>query len=156
MIVYLNDILIYTESKSKEYVEAVQWVLEQLQKHLLYTNLKKCWFHPEKVRFLGYIISCQCICIEDKQIQAVCDLPQLQSVHDIQIFLGFANFYRQFIQRFSKFVALLTFTLKTTLTAGPATSAEIGDEEQDGKEIQIEDRGEKKPAQKSCKDQPKG
>ncbi len=28
VIVYLNKFLIYTESKGKEYVEAVEWVLE--------------------------------------------------------------------------------------------------------------------------------
>ncbi len=45
VIVYLNDILIYTESESKEHVQAVQWVLDQLRKHSLYANLKKCRFH---------------------------------------------------------------------------------------------------------------
>ncbi len=28
VIVYLDDILIYTKSEGKEYLEAVQWVLE--------------------------------------------------------------------------------------------------------------------------------
>ncbi len=59
VIVYLDDIFIYTESEGKEHVKAVQWVLEQLQKHLLYTNLKKYQFYQEKVIFLGYIISHQ-------------------------------------------------------------------------------------------------
>ena len=45
MIIYLNDILIYTKNKSKKHVEVVWWVLEQLQKYLLYANLKKCQFH---------------------------------------------------------------------------------------------------------------
>ncbi len=30
-------------------------------------------------------------------MKAVCDLLELQLVRDIQVFLGFANFYRQFI-----------------------------------------------------------
>ncbi len=45
VIVYLDDIFIYTKSKGKKHVKAVWWVLEQLWKHLLYVNLKKCWFH---------------------------------------------------------------------------------------------------------------
>ncbi len=73
MIVYLNDILIYTKSTRKEYVEAVWWVLEQLRKYVLYTNLKKCWFYQEEVRFLGYIISHQGIQIEEEQIKDVYD-----------------------------------------------------------------------------------
>ncbi len=59
LIVYFDDILIYTKSKGKKHMEAVQWVLEQLQKHLLYAKLKKCQFHQEEVRFPGYIVSHQ-------------------------------------------------------------------------------------------------
>ena len=66
MIVYLNNILIYTKNEGKKYVEAVQWVLEQLRKHSLYANLKKCRFHQEEVRFLGYIVSHQSIQIEEE------------------------------------------------------------------------------------------
>ncbi len=66
MIVYLDDILIYTKSNDKEYVEAVWLVLEQLQKHLLYDNLKKYRFYLEEVRFLGYIVSYQSIQIQEE------------------------------------------------------------------------------------------
>ncbi len=83
VIVYLDAILIYIESKCKEHVEAVQWVLEQLRKHLLYINLKKCWFHQEEVRFLGYIVSHEGIQMEEELIKIVQDWPELQSVCDI-------------------------------------------------------------------------
>ena len=73
VIVYLDDILIYTENEGKEYVEAVQWVLEQLRKHLLYANLKKCRFHQNEVRFRGYIASHQSIRKEEERIKAVGD-----------------------------------------------------------------------------------
>lgn len=33
------------------------------------------------------------ICMEDKQIETVKDWREPQSVRDIQVFLGFANFY---------------------------------------------------------------
>ncbi len=61
VIVYLDDILINTENKGKEYIQAVWWVVDQLRKHLLYTNLKKCRFHQDEVRFLGYILFHQSI-----------------------------------------------------------------------------------------------
>ncbi len=93
MIVYLNDILIYIENEDEEHVQAVRWVLDQLRKHSLYAKLEKCRFHQDEVRFLGYIISHQGIQMEEEQIKAVCDWPKPQSVRDIQIFLGFANFY---------------------------------------------------------------
>ena len=42
VIVYLDDILIYTKDDGDGHVAAIQWVLEQLRKFLLYANLKKC------------------------------------------------------------------------------------------------------------------
>ncbi len=57
VIVYLDDILIYIKNEGKEHVKAIQWVLNYLWKHLLYTYLKKCWFHQEdEMRFLSYVI----------------------------------------------------------------------------------------------------
>ncbi len=70
---YLDNILIYTESEGKEHVQAVWWVLNQLQKYSLYANLKKCHFYQDEVRFLGYIIFYQGIQMEEKQIKAVRD-----------------------------------------------------------------------------------
>ena len=71
VIVYLDDILIYTKDKKEGHIQAIRWILNQLQIFLFYANLKKCWFHQEKVWFLGYIVSLQDICIEDKRIKAV-------------------------------------------------------------------------------------
>ncbi len=120
VIVYLDDIFIYTKSEGKEYVQAVWWVLDQLRKHSLYANLKKCRFHQDEVRFLGYIVSYQGIQMEEERIKAIHDWPEPQSVRDIQVFLGFANFYQRFIQRFSRLAAPFTSMLKTTLAVGLA------------------------------------
>ena len=53
---------------------------------------------------------------EDEQIKAIKQLPELQSVQDIQVFLEFANFYKRFIQEFSQITAPLTSMLKTPST----------------------------------------
>ena len=96
VIVYLDDILIYTDD-DESHVTAVRWVLEQLRKFSLFANLKKCRFHQEEVWFLGYVVSSKDICMEGERIEAVKQWPELQSVRDIQVFLGFANFYWRFI-----------------------------------------------------------
>ena len=51
--------------------------------------------------------------MEDKRIEAVKQWPEFQSVQDIQVFLGFANFYQRFIQGFSRIAVPLTSILKT-------------------------------------------
>ena len=93
MIVYLNNILIYTEDAGQAHVNAVQWMLNKLRKHGLFANLKKCRFYKYEVRFLGYVVSAQRVKMEDEQIEVVKNWPEPKSIRDIQIFLGFANFY---------------------------------------------------------------
>ena len=114
VIVYLDDIFIYTEDQGQGHVEAVWLVLDFLRKNGLFTNLKKCRFHKDEVRFLGYIVSSQNIQIEDERIEVVKNWPEPKSVRDIQVFIGFANFYQRFIRGFSRIAAPLTSMLKTT------------------------------------------
>ena len=114
VIVYLDDILIYIKDPGKVHVEAIWWVLEVLSKYGLYANLKKCRFHQDEVRFLGFVISRDGIRMEEERIDTVEKWPKPQSVQGIQIFIGFANFYRRFINGFNKIVAPLTAILKTT------------------------------------------
>ncbi len=73
VIMYFNDIFIYTKSKGKKHIQAVQWVLDQLRKHLLYANLKKYRFYQDEVRFLSYIVFHHGIRIEEERIKAVRD-----------------------------------------------------------------------------------
>ena len=120
VIVYLDDILIYTKDPGQPHVEAVRWVLDQLRKHSLFANLKKCRFHQDEVRFLGYVVSSKGISMEAERIEVVKDWPEPKSVRDIQVFLGFANFYRRFIQGFSRIAAPLTSMLKTTNEPAPS------------------------------------
>ena len=114
VIVYLDDILIYTEDQGQGHMEAVRWVLDLLRKNGLFANLKKCRFHKDEVRFLGYVVSSQGIRMEDERIEAVKNWLELKSVQDIQVFIDFANFYWWFIRDFSKIATPLTSMLKTT------------------------------------------
>ena len=114
MIIYLDDIPIYTKDSGQAHINAVWWVLNKLRKHGLFAKLKKCCFHKDKVRFLGYVVLAQGVRMEEKQIEAVKNWPEHLSIRDIQVFLGFANFYQCFIQSFSKIAGLLTLMLRTS------------------------------------------
>ena len=125
VIVYLDDILIYTKDPGQPHVDAVCWILDQLRKYSLFANLKKCRFYQDEIRFLGYIVSSKGISMEAKRIEVVKEWPELKSVRDIQVFLGFANFYRRFIQGFSKIAAPLTSMLKTTMSSQVLVADEV-------------------------------
>ncbi len=107
VIVYIDEILIYSR-KLAEHRHHVTQVLEQLRKHHLYLKLENCEFQPPVVQFLGYIVSADGIQMDQGKVQAIRDWPQPHSVKELQRFLGFANFYRRFIQNFSLLSAPLT------------------------------------------------
>ena len=76
-------------------------------------------------------MSAQKVQIEDEKIEAMKNWLERKSVRDIQVFLGFANFYQHFIWSFSKIAGPLTSMLRTirlakNLTLSMAEDAEIG------------------------------
>lgn len=111
VIVYIDDILIYSTSLS-EHIHHVKQVLQHLRDHQLFLKLEKCEFHQETVQFLGYVISQHGITMDQRKVEAVSNWPIPSTVKELQRFLGFANFYRRFIQGFSKISAPITSLLK--------------------------------------------
>ncbi len=104
VIVYIDDILIYSDSY-EDHVKQVRSVLQRLLTHQLYAKIEKCEFHQTSVSFLGYVISSGGVAMEDKKVQAVIDWPQPVTLKELQRFLGFANFYQRFIRNFSTVAA---------------------------------------------------
>ena len=83
VIVYLDDILIYTKDLGQPHVEVVRWILDHLRKYSFFANLKKCRFHQDEFCFLGYVVSSKGISMEADQIEVVKKWPEPNSVWDI-------------------------------------------------------------------------
>ena len=66
--------------------------------------------------------------MEETKIDAVKNGPEPKSIYDIQVFLGFANSYRRFIQDFSKITAPFTSVLRMSLTPTTQKSMNFVDE----------------------------
>ncbi len=71
VIVYLDNILIYTKDAGQPHLDAVCWVLKKLRKHSFYANWKKCRFYQDEVWFLGFVVSAQGIRMKEERIEAV-------------------------------------------------------------------------------------
>ena len=108
VVCYLDDILICSKD-IKQHEEHVRLVLDKLCSADLYAKLKKCNFHQSQVEFLGYIVSCDGISMDQKKIQAFLGWAIPKTVRDVQCFFGFANFYQIFIKNYSKIAAPLTW-----------------------------------------------
>jgi hypothetical protein len=106
-VVYIDDILIYSETE-EQHVELVREVLSRLEKHSLAIEPEKCFWHQEKVDFLGYVVSAKGIEMATDKVETILKWREPQNVTEVQSFLGFANFYRRFIQDYSKVAKPLT------------------------------------------------
>ncbi|KAI5615887.1 hypothetical protein C0J50_8736 [Silurus asotus] len=96
----------------EEHRDHVRAVLNVLRSHKVYLNLSKCKFHRPVTHFLGYIISAKGIQMDEEKVKAVREWPVPESIKELQRFLGFANFYRRFIQGYSQITAPLTSLLR--------------------------------------------
>lgn len=110
-VVYLDDILIFSDSLETHW-QHVREVLARLRKFNLYAKLSKCEFATEKVEFLGFIVSILGVAMDESRVDTIRDWPVPKSFHDVQVFLGSANFYRRFINRYSALAAPLTSLLQ--------------------------------------------
>lgn len=70
--------------------------------------MNKCRFHVDTVNFLRFMVNPKGVFMEENQVQSIKDWPEPTCVRDIQVFLGFANFYRRFIQGYSRITTPLT------------------------------------------------
>ena len=108
VMIYLNDIFIYSNNMSKHHLH-VKKVLKCLHKAGLYAKVEKCKFHSKSVKYLGYILSPSGLTMSNDKVKIIQDWLEPKKVKDIQSFLGFANFYYQFIFNYLDIVIPLTY-----------------------------------------------
>jgi len=85
LLVYMDDFLIYAKTK-EEHDRRVKEVLARLQENRLAVSPDKCVWKTQEVEFL----------------EAVLEWKTPASLTEVQSFLGFTNFYRRFIQDYSR------------------------------------------------------
>jgi len=100
IVVYLDDILIFTETE-EEHEQAVQRVLEVLAEHKLFLCPEKYEFHRKRIEYLRLVISENKVEMDPVKVAGVRDWPTPENWTDVQAFIGFVNFYRHFIRDFS-------------------------------------------------------
>ena len=86
----------------------VKEVLKHLCKAGLYAKAEKYKFHSELVEYLRYILSPSSLTMSDNKVKIIQGWPEPKKVKDIQFFLGFTNFYCQFIFNYLNIVISLT------------------------------------------------
>ncbi|KAM4061314.1 Pol [Hirsutella rhossiliensis] len=110
---YIDDILIYSSGSLADHRNKVRQVLARLRDAGLQIDIDKCDFEAKSVKYLGFIVEAgKGIRVDPEKVQAIQQWQRPRSVKGVRSFLGFANYYRQFIPRFSNIAAPLTALTK--------------------------------------------
>nr|XP_054592065.1 uncharacterized protein LOC107372597 isoform X3 [Nothobranchius furzeri] len=91
-----------------EHRQHVRAVLQRLLKNRLFVKAEKCEFYASSVKFLGFVLESGRLKMDPDKVVAIQTWPTPSTRKQLQRFLGFANFYRQFIRNYSQIAAPLT------------------------------------------------
>ena len=89
-------------------------MLQALQNSNLQVKIKKSIFYIYKVEYLSYIIIESRIKMDPIKIGIIKGWPTPKNISEVQLFLGFTNFYRRFIEKYSEIaISLINLTKKS-------------------------------------------
>ena len=95
---YVDDILIFSSGSLDDHRSKVRRVLGRLRECGLQLDISKCEFETKSTKYLGYIIDVgRGIRMDPEKLTAIRDWTAPKTVKAVRSFLGFANYYRLFI-----------------------------------------------------------
>ena len=100
-IIYLDDIIIFSKTP-EEHVHRLSQVFEKLAAAGLKLKPSKCEFFKTEINYLGHVVSREGIKTDDKKIEAIKNWPWPVTNTEVRSFLGFTNYYRRFIHKYSQ------------------------------------------------------
>ena len=117
-LVYIDDILIFSHS-FQEHMQHLNEILSVLSKANLQLNPHKCSFAKSSIDYLGHTINSQGIAPLQENIKAIMSIPTPTTPKQVHSFVQIANYYRDFIENFSKIAApLFVYTQKNAIWKG--------------------------------------
>ncbi|XP_049332461.1 retrovirus-related Pol polyprotein from transposon opus [Astyanax mexicanus] len=106
LLLYLDDIIVFS-SDLDQHLSRLELVLNRLGQAGLKAKLEKCCFFRRQVRYLGHLVSDKGVSTDPEKVSAVSNWPRPTIVSELRSFLGFASYYRRFIEGFAKLAAPL-------------------------------------------------
>ena len=105
---YIDDVVIYNDTQ-KEHRSAVLRIIRKLADAGLQLDFDKSEFEGDIIKYLGYLIEIgRGLRADPKKLEAIRKWEPLTKVRGVHGFLGFCNYYRQFIDGYSRIREPLT------------------------------------------------
>ena len=101
IVVYINDIMIFTKGSLAEHQAKVKEVLQRLCNNDLFAHPEKCSFDKMEVEYLGMFVNQDGIRMDDSKVKAITEWPMPTTVCSVCSFLGLANFCWRFIKDYA-------------------------------------------------------
>jgi hypothetical protein len=102
VIIYMDDILIATARSLDNHKRKVFHVLQKLFLNNLFLKLEKCHFHKKEVEYLGVIVGNGQVKMDPVKVKGITDWPMPTNLKELHSFLGFGNYYKDFIANYSQ------------------------------------------------------
>ena len=101
VMAYIDDIVIATETV-EDHLVRLREVFECLREAGFKMRAAKCSFMLAETKYLGRIVSAEGIKPDPEAIEKVRDWIEPRNREELQSFLGFANYYREFVPFFAQ------------------------------------------------------
>ncbi|KAL7834629.1 hypothetical protein SRHO_G00288760 [Serrasalmus rhombeus] len=106
VLLYLDDVIVFSATV-EQHLERLEEVFSRLQKQSLKVKLSKCRFFQHQVGYLGHVVSAEGVATDPDKIEVVREWKRPGHLAELRSFLGFASYYRRFVEGFAKLAAPL-------------------------------------------------
>ncbi len=110
-LIYLDDVIIYSKTV-EEHIDHVDEVLRCLADAGVTLKIKKCKFFTSTVEYLGHIIKPGRLEIDQANTKSLVEALPPTNKSELRSFLGLANVYRRFVDKFAMVASPLNELLK--------------------------------------------
>jgi hypothetical protein len=101
IFIYMDDILIATKGSLGYHRSKVAHILQKLKDNDLYLKPEKCSFHKQEVEYLGVIVGRGKVKMDPIKVEGITKWPTPTNLRELCSFLGFGNYYKDFIDHYS-------------------------------------------------------
>ena len=110
-LIYLDDILVMGKDAA-DMNDKLQEIFQRFREARLRIHPAKCHWAVERVKFLGHVFDKRGISVDDAKFAIIRNFPVPTTAKGVRSFLGLANYYRRFVNKFSQVSAPLRALLK--------------------------------------------
>ena len=101
VITYIDDVLIHSKNHN-EHMGHLEEAIKRVQRAHLRLNARKFFFAATSVQYLGHTLSSEGVTPGNSKLEAIQKLAPPKNTKQLKSFLGLANYFRQYINGFSK------------------------------------------------------